>query len=261
MAKSSAGRSALSRTVDVLNPFDSSTVYLTASQIADVIGAPVSTVHRRLQEMCQLGLVERTGAGYRLGIRLWEWAARTPGATGLRSAALPHLQTLHGQVRQHAQIGVMQGTEVLFIERLYAPDAVVNFTTIGERLPALASSSGLAQLAHLPVAEQERVIAAGLRTLTPFTVTDPEAIRRRLAEIRRSGFVVNDGFIHPDARGIAVPLWGHRSDLLGAVSVIVPNDGRPSAPFVRILQQTAVRIGASFEAQSSGASGRPTTAG
>lgn len=253
MARTSAGRSSLSRAVDLLDAFDSGSVYLTATELAARAGSPVSTTHRLLGELTALGLVERSeDRTYRIGARIWEWSARSPGAAGLRAAALPHLQKVHHAVRQHAQIGILVGHDVLFIERLTAPDAVVNYSVIGQRLPALASSSGLVQLAWLPEAEQDAAIAAGVRHYTPLTVTEPEKIRQRLAEIRRAGFVANDGFIHTAARGIAVPLRGHQDDLLGALSVIVPNDAAPVRPYVTLLQNAAAAIARDYAALTRG---------
>lgn len=240
MARTSGGQSALSRAVQVLDAFDSGSVYLTASQVAGRTGQPISSIHRQLQELTRLGLVDRSpDRTYRLGMKLWEWAARSPGATGLRGAALPHLQKVHRIVRQHAQIGVLSGHEVLFIERLSAPDAVINYTVIGQRLPALASSAGLIQVAWLPPDRLEAVLARGIDQLTPFTMTDPRDLRRILTNIRRKRFVVTSGFIHPRSRGIAVPLWGYQKDLLGALSVIVPNDETPVMPIVELLQEAA----------------------
>lgn len=253
MARTSAGRSSLSRAVDLLDAFDSSSVYLTATELADRAGSPVSTTHRLLGELTTLGLVERApDRTYRIGARIWEWSAQAPGAAGLRAAALPHLQKVHHAVRQHAQIGILVGHDVLFIERLTAPDAVVNYSVIGQRLPALASSSGLVQLAWLPAEDQEAAIARGVRHYTPLTVTEPDRIRQRLAEIRQDGYVANDGFIHTAARGIAVPLRGHQDDLLGALSVIVPNDTAPVRPYVALLQNAAAAISRDYAALTRG---------
>ncbi|MFC7401395.1 IclR family transcriptional regulator [Citricoccus sp. GCM10030269] len=253
MARTSAGRSSLSRAVEILDAFDSVSVYLTATQISERTGSPVSSTHRLLGELTSLGLVERApDRTYRLGARLWEWSARSPGAAGLRAAAWPHLHQVHHVVRQHAQIGILAGHDVLFIERLSAPDAVVNYSVIGQRLPALVSSSGLVQVAWLPEYEQEAILAAGLEPYTPKTVTDPSLIRRHLADIRRNGYVANDGYVHTAVRGIAVPLRGHQDDVLGALSVIVPNDSAPVGPHVTVLKNAAAAISRDYAALTRG---------
>ena len=97
---------------------------------------PLSTAHRLVAELEREGLLERMpDRTYRLGVRLWEFASRTPGALGLRELARPWLEAVHARVRQHTQLGVLAGHDVLFIERMSTRDAVLNATLIGGRTP------------------------------------------------------------------------------------------------------------------------------
>ena len=115
MAKSSAGRSALSRIMQILAAFDVDAVFLTVSQLSVRSGLALATTHRLVAEMEQFGLLERQpDKTYRLGVRLWEIACRTPGALGLREIAKPYLQEVQARVRQHTQLGILEGHEVLF---------------------------------------------------------------------------------------------------------------------------------------------------
>ena len=110
----------------------------------------------------------------RLGVRLWEFASRTPGAVGLREIARPWLGAVHERVRQHVQLGVRAGRDVLFIERMSAQDAVLNATLIGGRIPLFASSSGLVLAAYGDPSVVEDVILGGLRAYTDRTIVDPD---------------------------------------------------------------------------------------
>ncbi|WP_258934794.1 helix-turn-helix domain-containing protein [Nesterenkonia pannonica] len=128
--------SVLARHLRVLDAFNMDAAFLTLSQIAARTQLPVSTVHRLIGILEHEKLVERMpDRSYRLGIRLWELASRTPGALGLREIAMPFMQWAHNQVRQHVQLGVMSEYDVLFLERLSARSAVVNATVIGGRIP------------------------------------------------------------------------------------------------------------------------------
>ena len=136
MARGSAGRSALHRHLRVLDAFDALHPFRTLSQIAETAGLAPSTAHRLVAELTAEGLLERLpDRTYRLGLRLWEYAARTPGALGLREVARPWLHAAHARIRQHVQLGVLAGTDLLFVDRLSARDAVVNATLIGGRNP------------------------------------------------------------------------------------------------------------------------------
>lgn len=72
---------------------------------------------------------------------------------------MPFMEDLHAIIGQHIQLGVMEGGDVLFVERLTAPGAVINYTCVAGRLPLHASSSGLLLLTFAPPAQQERIIA------------------------------------------------------------------------------------------------------
>ena len=58
------------------------------------------------------------------------------------------------------------------------------------------------------------------------------------ADVRRDGYAICEGFIHPDAAAVAVPLRDVNGHVAAAISVIVPNDGQAYS-LVRILQMTS----------------------
>ena len=69
---------------------------------------------------------------------MWELSARSSRVIRLRDVALPFMDDLHAVVRQHTQLGVLDGDEVLHVERLSAPGSIVNATYVAGRLPAHA---------------------------------------------------------------------------------------------------------------------------
>jgi DNA-binding IclR family transcriptional regulator len=248
MARGSNGESALLRHLRVLEAFDTWNPFLTLTQISEASGLPKSTTHRLVIELVRQGLLEELpDKTYRLGLRLWELASRTPGALGIRELARPWLSAVHERVGQHAQLGVLSGLDVLFVERLSAPDAVVNATLIGGRVPLLASSSGLVLLAGTQNANLvDRVVREGMHPLTPQGIQSEAELRSRLRQVHADGFAVTDGYIHPDARGIAVPIAGPLGDVYAAMGVVVPNTTASPLPFVDILQWAATRTAAAL---------------
>jgi DNA-binding IclR family transcriptional regulator len=219
------GESVLDRAVRILALFDTDTPALTVSQVATRAGLHVATASRLVGQLVGHGLLAREPDGtVRIGLRLWELGSRAAPTRGLRETALPFLEDLHAVVGHHAQLGVRDGTEVIFVERLSAPRAVVNYSRVAGRLPLHASSSGLVLLAASPHDVKEQVLAGPLCGFTDQTITDPRRLRRVLADVRRQGYALNRGHVHPDATGIAVPVRDERGDVVAAVSVIVPNN-------------------------------------
>lgn len=244
MARSSSGESVLERVVRILEAFTPSDRALTVGEVSRRAGLPAATGSRMVADMVAHGLLTRDAdRRVRVGTRLWELASRASPTLSLRELAMPVLEDLHAHVGHHAQLGVLDGEQVLFVERLSAERAVINYTRIAARLPLHASSSGQVLLARAPPDLQERVLAGPLARFTPSTPTDPAELRRRLAAIRRDGFVVCPGYLHPEATGIAVPVRDEHRQVAAAVSVIVPNDDRardhvaPLAAAARRIEQ------------------------
>lgn len=243
MARGSAGESVLHKHLRILDAFDPLHPFLTLSEIADAAGLARSSAHRLVGELEREGLLERAGdRTYRLGVRLWEFAARAPGAVGLRELARPWLSAVHSRIRQHTQLGIRAGRDVLFVERMSTPHAVVNATLIGGRTPLPVSSSGLVLLAHADDAVVDDVVACGWAPHTERTLRDGRQLRTALGRVRAEGVAVLDGHVHLESRGVAVPVRGADGTVIAALGVVVPNDGSPPAATIETLSVAATGI-------------------
>ncbi|OLT02172.1 IclR family transcriptional regulator [Pseudonocardia sp. CNS-004] len=227
MPRVATGESVLSRAVRIVEVFTSTDPELTVTEIARRSGLHLATASRLVAELVRHGLLARTASGrVEIGVRLWELAQRASPTLSLREAAMPYLEDLHAVVGHHVQLGVLDGEDVLFVERLSAQGAVINLTRIAGRLPLHVSSSGLVLLAFGSRELQERVYGLPLAPVTPNTITDPARLREVLAGIRRNGYVITNGHIHLDATGIAVPVRDGSDRVVAALSAVVPNDGQ-----------------------------------
>ena len=224
--RTATGESSLARAVRIIAAFTPDDVSLRVSEIARRSGLHVATASRLVAELTAHGLLERgPDREVRVGVRLWELAARASPTLSLRDAALPYLEDVHAVVGHHAQLAVLDGQEVLFIERLSARDAVINYSRIAGRLPLHISSSGHVLLAHGPLELQERVLRGPLPRYTAHTITTPDALRAAWTETRHRGYALVEGHVHEEAAGVAVPVRGALNEVVAALSVIVPNDG------------------------------------
>lgn len=221
---------------------------LRVSELARRADLHVATASRLVEELVSYGWLHRDpDRRVRIGVRMWELASRASPTLPLREAAMPFMKDLHAVVGHHTQLSVLEGAEVLFVERLSAPGAVSNITKIAGRLPLHASSSGLVLLAHAPSALQEDVLSGRLHAYTANTVTDPKRLRRILADIRKNSFVCCPGYLDERAAGVAVPIRGAGKDVIAALGVVVPND-RAARMQIPALQAAARGISRSVGA-------------
>ena len=229
MANSPTGDSMTERIVRVLETFTSERTVHSASEIGRRAALPSSSAHRIVDDLVSAGLLDRDeDAQVRLGMRLWELALRGSSALRLRTAALPHMETVQSVIREHTQLAVREKDEALFIERLSHPDAGANITRIAGRLPLHASSSGLILLAYAPANLRAGILSRPLRAVSAETVTDPRTLERMIATIRRDGVAIAPGSIQSVSTGVAVPLR-HEGEVVAALSVVLPRDTDPAA--------------------------------
>jgi DNA-binding IclR family transcriptional regulator len=116
----------LTRAARILDAFRPGEITLRVSDIAARAGLHLATTSRLVAELVEHGLLSRdSDRRVRIGIRLWELGSRASPALSLREAAMPFLEDLHAVVGHHVQIGVLEGEEVLFVERLSRTTATV----------------------------------------------------------------------------------------------------------------------------------------
>jgi DNA-binding IclR family transcriptional regulator len=126
-------------------------------------------------------LLERgsTPGRYRLGLVLYELGSNVTEHVDLHQAALPVLTTLRHEIGEMVHVAVLDGLEVVYVERLESRNLLPIFRQVGHRLPAHWTSSGKILLAALPTDELTRRLADWRPVAqTPWTITDKNRLRR-----------------------------------------------------------------------------------
>ncbi len=136
MARTQGGESVLSRVVRIVDAFRPGDTALSVTEIARRSGLHIATASRLVEELTGFGWLQRDDdRKVRIGVKMWEAVSRASPTLSLREAAMPVMEDLHAIVGQHIQLGVMEGDEVLFVERLTVPGAVINYTRRGRPAP------------------------------------------------------------------------------------------------------------------------------
>jgi DNA-binding IclR family transcriptional regulator len=228
------------RVLSVFESFSAEHPLRSLSEISRHTGLPLTTAHRLVGELAGWGALERDLDGrYRIGLRLWEVASLAPRSVGLRQSALPFLEDVYEATHQHAQLAVLDGHEVVYLERISSRDAVHVVSRVGGRLPLHATGVGLVLLAHADQAVQEAVLAQPLRRYTARTISSAAELRRMLADVRRDGYVISDGQIELVALSVAAPVHGPNDTVLAALSVVVPAKGSDPHTLVPVVRAAA----------------------
>ncbi|MGB8859257.1 MAG: IclR family transcriptional regulator [Ilumatobacteraceae bacterium] len=187
VTRSRPGIEVLNRAVDLLTAFTRGPgTTLSLAELARRTGLPKPTLHRLLAALDVLGLVEKTPAGYQLGIRLFELGEHVPRKQKLREAALPFLQDLFEASHDTVHLAVLEGTDVVYLERIRGHKPVNIASRVGGRLPAYCTGVGKALLAFNPEAAM-KVLAMPLTARTAYTITNHQVLAEELTRIRQTG--------------------------------------------------------------------------
>jgi len=207
----------------VLRAFSRAGQELGVTELSRQLGLGKSTVHRLVTTLTAERLLERgrTPGRYRLGLVLYELGANVTEHVDLHQAALPVLTTLRHETGEMVHVAVLDGLEVVYVERLESHNLLPIFRQVGHRLPAHWTSSGKILLAALPADELTRRLADWQpRSMTPSTITDKGQLLAELTAVARRGWAQNNEEGHLGIVSVGAPIRGRDGKVMAAVSVV-----------------------------------------
>lgn len=231
----------------VLDAFSIERPAMTLSDLARATGLPISTVHRIVAQLTSWGALERDQRqGYVIGFRLWQLGMLSPHSYDQRARILPFLEHLFVETRLPVVFSGFHPDGSVIVEQFLGWRDVNVAATVGERLPLHASSPGLILLAFGSPGVWEPLVERPLRRYTSRTVVDPSALRRIALDARRTSIAVSERAMVPSLSSMSAPVFGHRGELYGAVSIAWTARGFDHGALASRLVSTAQRISATL---------------
>ena len=220
------------------------------TELADRVGLPKSTVSRMLSTLEANGAVEQTAGGgpYQLGPLINEIAKTLGPSRTLVDLARPVLDELTRTIGEAAGIAVLDGRDVLCVLEVKPESEIQVRDWTGTRSPLHAVPAGLLFLASFAPDALDLYLAGDLVATSDRTMTDPEAIRRRLAEVAQVGSVWVYGELSADLNSVAAPVLGPDGDVVAGLHVHGPSfrypaKGRADA-IAALVRDMAARLSA-----------------
>lgn len=226
----------------ILEAFGMDDSELSLSELARRTGISKATVHRLSQELLEWGVLERAGCEYRLGMRVFEMGSRVPRMRVLREGVRPFMESLHLATKETVHLGIRDGLDVLYLEKISAHRQAARPSRVAGRMPLHSTATGKVLLAHAPREVLEDMAAAGLRRLTPSTVVLPGLLVEQLRTVRQTGYAIEREETVVGYCSVAVPLMGSGGLVLGALSVTAPSFRADIAGFVKALTEVSRQL-------------------
>jgi len=196
------------------------------TDVALAFGMARSNAHRTLQTLVECGwaVQDADTSAYRPSLRLFELGAMVSEAADIGALLRPHLAALAQASGETIHLAVLDGAEIVYLDKFDSPLPVAAYSRIGGRAPACCVASGKAMLAAA------RLDAAALRALfgtlqphTPHSIVDFDALQAELERSRARGYAENREEWRLGVCGLGVPVFDARGTAVAAVGMSVPS--------------------------------------
>jgi len=212
------GAAAVDRALSLLAAFRVGDRSLTVTELAERTRLYKSTALRLLASLAHARLVQRTGQGHwSLGPEIARLAGIYAASFSLQEAVLPEMRDLVSRTGESVAFHVRQGEQRLVLFRVDSPQLLRDHARAGDLLPLDRGAGGRVMLAF-----------AGARG-------------RVYAQVRRDGHLVITGDRVPGLVGISAPVWSATRELVGALTLTVPEQ-RMRTSLVDELKVSSARL-------------------
>jgi DNA-binding IclR family transcriptional regulator len=210
-------------------------------EIAASTDLPKSTVHRLLATLEVRGYTvrDRLTGSYRLGPKI---------STRFGTSRVVHdiLTAVAMRSGETANLGVLVGAEVMYVDRADSPQALRWQMGVGSKVPAHCSGLGKILLAQLRDDVVDRLLPVPLEVHTKHTITGIAQLLEELAEVRRCNYALDDEEFIDGVRCVAVPVPDATGRVAAALSLAGPAfrlSKESALSQVQHLHGAAARIG------------------
>lgn len=206
------------------------------TRLARDVGIPTATAYRMLRALETAGLAEQLSESkeYRLTLKLFELGCQVASRTTLRDLAVVEIERLAQQVGMVANLGVLVGSDVLYLCKAETDELLTLNLPPGSRVPATCTAMGKAMLAFDTRPLRTLIGAEPYESRTAFSLTTFDEVSSALADVQRLGYAIDRQELALGLWCVAAPITGTRDGQQGAVSVAVCRPEMDAAEMSRL---------------------------
>jgi DNA-binding IclR family transcriptional regulator len=186
------------------------------------IHAPKSSTHTILLTLERSGFLqrdERTGH-YLLGMKILTLGNALLGNTDVREQVRGNLLDLVEQTGLTGHLGVLDGDQLVYIDKVDSPGFVKMNTWVGRRIEAHATGLGKALMAHLTSHRFDELFKAkSLCRRTRKTICSKDTLRREMQKIQARGYAVDDEECGMGVRCVASAIFDREGKAIASIGI------------------------------------------
>lgn len=195
------------------------------TELANELGLTKSNVHRLLATLIEHGYVRQIPphSTYELTTKIWQLGGLVIKRLNFIEVAHPALAMLSELTGETIHLSVLEGTQVVYVDKIEGAHHVRAHTSIGSRAPAWTVATGKSMLAQLPDSYLEQF----RDQITPYTAASKKSFDELKADIdliRQQGYAsVPQGEWREGISACACAVLGVSGELVGAIGISGPD--------------------------------------
>ncbi len=227
---------AIERAILIMNCFSKEESELKLQEICDRLDLNKSTAHGIISTLKHFGMIDQDEETqkYRLGFSLVALGSLVLDRLDVRNIAAPIIKDVCMRTGETVHLGILDGTEVVYIDKQESSQSMRLFTAIGTRYPAYCTGIGKAILAFLPREEQIKCIPDEIKPLTEHTFKSKETVLKDLSLVSSRGYSIDDEENIEGLRCVGAPVFDYSGNVVAAVSV--------AGPSIRMTKEKLVEV-------------------
>ncbi|HPB79527.1 MAG TPA: IclR family transcriptional regulator [Sedimentibacter sp.] len=214
----------IDRAVAILDCFSEEKKELKLSEISERLGLNKSTVHGIISTLKYHGFIsqDEETQKYKLGIRFVQFGDLVINSMNIRNAAVPVIDAVCEKIEETVHVAMLDGLDVVWIEKRECTKSIKTSTKIGARLPAYTTADGKIIICYQNKDKIKNYLPKRISQYTNNTITNKGEFIKKLEEMKKNGYAIDNEEYVEGLKCVAAPIFDHDGKVRFSLSTTGP---------------------------------------
>jgi IclR family transcriptional regulator, KDG regulon repressor len=216
------GVQTLDRALDIIELLTMERNPVGVTEISHKLDLHKSTVHRLLNALAVRGYVQKEDlhSKYSLGLKFVEIGSQRLNHLELKIEAAPSLRRLAENTQQTVHLAILNGNEVVYIEKIEPVSNMRMYSQIGKRVPVYCSALGKTLISEMSDDDVKKLLSGtDFRAFTVHTRSSVDQLIADIDSVCKKGWALDDEEHEEGIRCIAASVRDYTGKIIASVSV------------------------------------------
>ena len=214
---------ALEKGLQVITAFDTASSRLSSSDVATKLGITRAAARRFLLTLVELEYAELDGRHFSITPKVLHLSRAHLVGNPVFRVTQQVLESIASETEESASLGVLTGSDILFVARAASPRPVSISIAVGTKFPAHRTAMGRVLLAEMPDARLLKLLSSSSDSNSAkYTKAQINEVVSGVRRVRAQGYATNIGELEMGLNAIAVPVRNSAGEATMAIGLSVP---------------------------------------